>query len=802
MILPTAQTMLEIRSGNLRGLSGLTLTSNARPNHEKLFYNALIRFRAEQLENYPGVSLEYSASDYHHVARSVPMPAIKQLSASHSRNHNRRRSQFSIVSEEGGKRDSYYKDPVTAASTTTKESYDPYRSSRTPIVNSHADHATVVVRQGLGASRARKASHAASLRHPVVSRLQPQGHTSQHKGQSSSSGHSRSSLTSSRRSEAGMRKSVSYKRQVSFQHVRQRSLGNSLRTKDAIHVISLDTESSKGDNLKQELLESQSTPSLPTPPRIHRPRKPASDLDIKKSRAVSHYWKDEARKVSSELGKICEEAFNRSSVSSTMSRKNNESPATSVSTQEENPEVGLSSQLKNRPLPQLPAESLGSYTLRELAETRRRLLEHCPNGGSNGVPAYLTEVIAHLDRLMQPALKSESGGKRSASDPNPASAKNSSHLVAISEESCILNVSGEAQSSRSASDPLKSTKQVSFQNASKTIRLVSPEAPSHPQLKPIPPLNIRKKSLTPVNSLRAASTESLRNTMDRSGYDSRLYSGLDTIEEHPKSPKNKDPSENPGGNRKWSWFKRQSEPVDDLPPALPMKNSPPKPEMAPGLEASTSLPSSNASKAKTNSSEDTSETAEVVPTVEAKKKWFTKMFSKTNKNPAPPVAEHVIVQDVSSETDSNTASTENLLIEPHGQRLDKKTSKGAEQKSGEATITDTQPVQINQNWFAKFFHIRPASRIICLHVTKAKAKREVVKILKDWKKYGLRDVVTERRDGGDLIRGRVDSMNCKRCVVSVERAVLTTCQIFTLNQSISTRIFSPSLNEVEDAISA
>ncbi len=43
----------------------------------------------------------------------------------------------------------------------------------------------------------------------------------------------------------------------------------------------------------------------------------------------------------------------------------------------------------------------------------------------------------------------------------------------------------------------------------------------------------------------------------------------------------------------------------------------------------------------------------------------------------------------------------------------------------------------------------------------AKARREIVRILRDWKKYGLRDVVNERSGGGDLIRGRVDSMNCE-----------------------------------------
>ena len=565
-----------------------------------------------------------------------------------------------------------------------------------------------------------------------------------------------------------MRRSVSYKRQVSFQHVRHRFSGNTSRPKDPIRVVSSDTESSVGNNTKQGLPESQSTPSLPTPPRLHRPRKAASDLDINKTLAESHYWKDEARKVSSELGKICEEAFNRSSVSSNnvSQAKIGESPATSVSTHRENLVVPLSNHLKDRPLPQPPAESLGSYTLRELAETRRRLLEHCQSAGSDFVPAYLTDVIAHLDGLMQPALRSDIGEKRSASDPNPASAKNSSHLAAITEEGNVVNSPQEGQSSRSASDPLQSTKQVSFQDPSKTIRLVSPEASSHSHLPSIQPLNIRKKSLAPINSPRAASTEPLHSTVDRSGYDPRIYGGLDTIEEDPKSPKNKDRLGSPGRGRKRSWFKRRSDPIDDTPPTPPSKNSPAKDDRVTERESSGSLTSSNDSKAKLKSTHAMNEAVEIGPAVETKKKWFAKMFNKTTK---PVTAEHVIVQDMASETDSNATSTENLLAGPSGRKLKEKAQKGNQygsNDSGPMTATtdssnDTHPVHISQNWFAKFFHIKPASRVICLSISKAKARREIVKILKEWRKYGLRDVVSERSDAGDLIRGRVDSMNCK-----------------------------------------
>jgi len=505
---------------------------------------------------------------------------------------------------------------------------------------------------------------------------------------------------------------------------------------------------------------------------LNRQKKPLSDFDIKKARAVNSHWKDETRKVSSELEKMCEAAFNSSSVSSSnVSQNNRESPATSVSVHGENVAMPLSNQLKNRPLPQPPPESSHSYTMRELTETRRRLLEHCQTAGSDVLPLYLSEVIAHLDRLMQPAMSSENEGKRSASDPYPASTRKPSHLAAIHEENQIANMPQEAQSSRSASDPLKPTKQGPFHDPSRTIRLVSPELAPHPQLPPIQPLNIRKKSLTPVNSLRAASTEPLRGTMDRSGYDPRLYGGgLDTIEEYPKAAKNKDLPGSPGGARKWSWFKRQSEVVDDRPPPPPLKNSPPKAKKPPMHAASASHASSNDSRAMTNSTEEKGRTVEMVPTVHTKKKWFAKMFGKVNKNTGVAAIEHVIVQDAASETDSAATSTDDLLAEPRGNKMDGNTSETSNQALDE---TETMPatldnsgsnrdVYITQNWFARFFHIKPASRVICLSMSKAKARKEILKILREWKKYGLRDVACERSGGADTISGRVGSMNCKR----------------------------------------
>jgi serine/threonine-protein kinase HSL1, negative regulator of Swe1 kinase len=498
-----------------------------------------------------------------------------------------------------------------------------------------------------------------------------------------------------------------------------------------------------------------------------RPRKPTSELDMRKSRVANHYWKDEARKVSTELGKICEEAFNRSSISSSTvdQSRPNEPPATSVSTQSQRPATRLSNQLKNRPLPQPPAESLGSYTLRELADIRRRLLDHCRDERSDPIPAYVKDTITHLGRLIE-ADRPESIDKRSVSDPNPVSSQCPSRIGALprdlngidlfrSREHAIL--AHDLQTLRAASDPAKSNNRVAFEDA--TIRLVSPDPLSPVQT--IPPLNIRKNKVSlSASALCNGSSEAPGGNFDRCGYESRFYSPaqLDTIEEDPAPPRKRGAIGSPGGNRKWSWFKRNYEPgASDGPPIPPAKNSIVKFEQT-ELETSHSQASSTLSKIESLRTNDD----EAEATVEKKRKWFQKMFSrgKSKEQINPATNDHEVVNDF-SETESEPASSENLLTDSAAAKAKKLAKNYSPSRTAGNAVDGEHPIHISQNWFAKFFHVKPATKLITLSVTKARARKEIVKVLKDWRKYGLRDVVSEKRTGrGDLIKGRVDDMNC------------------------------------------
>jgi serine/threonine-protein kinase HSL1, negative regulator of Swe1 kinase len=759
-------------------------------NMEKLFYQALLRFREEQLENYPGDPLRYSTSDYHHISKPVRKQAQRGATGA-AGNHARRHSQFSIVSEDGiGKRESYYKKPATAASNATKGSYDPYRSSRTPIVDSSGEAATIVVRRGSSTSKGRNASNAALVRHPAVTRLQDEVpdlpsftsdelHNLAHqKKYSNSSATSRSSLASSRRGRV-IRKSASYKRAVAFEHKRQRSSGNATSGSNMTgpsRLASSGTESqsrpiSRATN--QDISETRSTPSFAQAPSITRPRKPASELNIKKPRVTSGIWRDDARKVSTELSKICEEAFNRSSLASSevsqirlTSSRGTDSPATAASVHQDAAGSTESIDLpknSDRPLPETPEEQTFGTTLREFATTRRRIID---NWGESD-PAALADILHNLDKRMElEREKMKHTDKRAISDPTHVSTRNASHASALHERQLpsstdtmddLIERRQQSQGGRATSDPLKKSKQPPQDT---TIRVVSPD-PMSPGV-PIEPLQIRKKNqvLMPLNSLRGGSSDSPQSNYERGGYDPRFYGkrGLDTVEEDPKSPKKKSTFSPTTTSRKWSWLgKRTSDAQEDLPPTPPKKNSPEprnKFEEAAAMQKSGSEVSSSGSRSKNS----LPELDEIQIPVETRKKWFRKMFARKDKPELPVLlTNHAILQGGDEDTDSNGSD------EQQNSKIVRQTYAPATSVDAAAATSAAQPIQVNQNWFAKFFHIKPASRVLVLQISKVRAKKEIVKKLKEWRKYGIRDVVVEKRAGGDVIRARVDAQNCKFC---------------------------------------
>ncbi|KIW70701.1 hypothetical protein PV04_02946 [Phialophora macrospora] len=705
------------------------------PNHEKLFYWALVKFRDDQLENYPGDPLHHSASDYHHVSKPPPKP---------KRGHNRRASQFSIVSDDNNKRDGYYKNSATAASKATQSSYDPYRASRTPIDRDAREPPTVVFRHRPTTPGGRSVSSSGSVRYRPVDRSRPEvpalpAFTSeeleklvQKKRASYSTATSKSSLSSNTRRIPGIRKSVSYKRQVSFQHLRQNSSGPADRRARPLFSETRQSDRPTTRGSTNGRSESHSNPSLSTPAPASRPHKSSSDINMKKQRVASYYFRDETRKVSAELGKICEEAFNRSSVS-TVSEASPAAPMDSSTTSMEAHDYKVPESIRNRPLPATPA-------LQELTERRQRIIETWGDAD----PSVLVDMLAALDRRIDAEVEKLRGcDKRAASDPTHNTRYYSRMAPADTMEDLRQN---RDENSRAASDPFKLTAPGSKQDA--TIRLVSPDPMSPFALEE--PFRVKKNKVAPINSLRGGPLEAY----ERDGHDPRAYSKreLDTIDENPGSPKKKNfPA---SGARKWSWLGKRGSGAQDAPESNKTSEEVSHDALSNASQVVQPSESGNSSTLSTVKVREPLST-DIELQMDKKRKWFQKMFAKPSRSKdgdLATAADHRIVRDVSEGTGSNHDASK-------GKAVTRTNYPPATSVDAAAAAAAVGPIEVNQNWFAKFFHIKPATRVICLVISKAKAKKELIKILKEWRKFGLRDVVSEKRSGTDVVRGRVDASN-------------------------------------------
>ena len=407
----------------------------------------MLKYREENLEalQHSQSSFEYSASDYHHSKAPPPVPSLPKTpsQAPSAGRPKSEKSTFSITGDEHvSSKHSYYELPVSEAS------YDPFRASRSPIVNPKTDYSVTIRRlssQG-GKKHASRATRGNSLRvevlrkhsrrnsrisskHSSSSASARRGATGKRSSKSSSS--SRMSMASSHLLNSSpmpvMRPSEVHKRGIQFSHTRRSSTGSALSScaDSSLASRTPDHRARALRKLASRRSSSYMTASRPPPidPIVVRKKGAAVQPTPRTSRLKEHADL-EARKVSAELGKVCDEAFWRSSESSSLhatslqsssaERPFFETPPSSIS--RPSPHIGMketfsiSSSVRNRPLPPTPMvtsstlhplETPVTYTAREIAEMRDRLAVKYAREGT-GNQKYFNDVLRQLDNLMKP----------------------------------------------------------------------------------------------------------------------------------------------------------------------------------------------------------------------------------------------------------------------------------------------------------------------------------------------------------------------------------------------------------------
>jgi serine/threonine-protein kinase HSL1 (negative regulator of Swe1 kinase) len=63
------------------------------------------------------------------------------------------------------------------------------------------------------------------------------------------------------------------------------------------------------------------------------------------------------------------------------------------------------------------------------------------------------------------------------------------------------------------------------------------------------------------------------------------------------------------------------------------------------------------------------------------------------------------------------------------------------------------------NWLSRFLHIKPATKTLCFHIGRGKVRQDLVRLLRDWQRFGIRDVTFDR--DSNVINARVDKNNRK-----------------------------------------
>jgi serine/threonine-protein kinase HSL1 (negative regulator of Swe1 kinase) len=744
-----------------------------------MFYNALAKFRDEQLENYQGQPLEYSASDYHHISR--PGGRVRRGRSQTGQGNSKRRAQYPSVKEFPHRLGSF-KGPMSSG---TVESYDPYRSPKHETMTTEAQYAQITIHRKSPENSVDVLS-SPNVKPPpsIAEEAEPEDvdeaegspftvlQKRKHKPSSMKSFHSSKIPHSSSRAPGLSAHSMSYRRNVSFHHARNRSHGSTTakpkRRKTAAPNQQAEIKRSPSTCSLQLLADAvdvpdiPSSPPLPAQPMVVRTNGPKvkSLRHVRKVRESDYTWKEDTRKVSHELSQICEEAFNGSSVSTVRTASAGsgyETPGTPVSV----PSPEQRQFVMSIPVSQTPKESPRSFNIKELTETRRKLVEHS-RGRKDNIPGYLSGVISHLDRLIEEdqAVHGAKSDTNVATYQDPFVTSSAAALLPVINEEFASPVRSRSETSTPQPKQRASLAVSQGGDPRATIRMV-PHS-SFRSMEEVKPLTIRKKNYgKPELSVQElATSDTVATDRDFStGSRQAPLGGLAPIDEVPMSPKKYSNTGSQG--KKWSWFKHRSTGSDN-PPALPPKDVHPI------------IPSGGTTVHKPITLEPTSPppavNTERVPTRKTSmdrfggtflKKLMTKKPNKRGQEPAAGNSDSKfshLVSDWSKEKEHEMQTTPTKESR-HSMMCAGLTDTDSSFEADNPFRNNKRRSLANHNWFARVFQIKPATQVIALNTSKAKARKELYKLLREWRDFGMEDVYLDKANS--IVHGRVCEANCK-----------------------------------------
>lgn len=761
--------------------------TNRDVNQEKVFYAALLKHREDHLENYVGDpdGMGYSASDYHHsqtpkLSDVPPLPLDKQ---------HRSQSQYSILNDEHLRPSHSFIEPPPSIS-----SYDPYRASRDPIVqrDPHRQEYVNVVVHRSGSSSTGKASVNRSLRHPDSLRVEMlkqgnRGSSNYSKFSLVRSGRSRSSMRRSSISKhsltssawpssppviATMRPSDVHRRGVSFGHVRRTSIASAFTSMDSSNIATPATPQLPDSIKDRRAAKMASSLNVPTPsPTAHLQQMVRSRKDkalaaletprIKVRKPVdtpNQYMRSEIRKHSVELEKACQEAFFQDSVGSSLTAQTSmsdkpspyDTPPSSVSRKSAMFDK-LPSLSTSRPLPELPKDTPNTYLQRTLGEAREKLAAYKAGGEDN--TAKFDEVMKMLETILPQASTPE---KRLVSAPEARTPDHlGGYLPIISEESDQRSSRDGLGNWRSVTAPIPLDRRVPRQQEAmpedKTIRIVPPSSPAA-----VAPLNVRKRSNGSDNEssspAQRLNVRPLQERLEKKRSPEPIAS-LEPIDED-----NILPTPSAVRKKRAGWFGlARKTPEPDVVPNRPNTPS----AMLELGERSSKRNSYMMSKLQKPLPQEppVSVMSSEFPIRKKRfgggkkgfSKWLGSMGTESRFEEGDTTGEQRLSRVLSVGLDANAQSP---------------VATSVANTSLDSLFSSTSPApSLNgpafsgpeRSWFARFLNIKPASKLLCFSIPRGRARQEIVLLLKEWQRHGVRDLEHSREH--NRIYARIDKVN-------------------------------------------
>ncbi|KAK8042145.1 hypothetical protein PG993_006668 [Apiospora rasikravindrae] len=684
------------------------------PSDKKLFYHLLLRYTENQLENYR-CNLPHSPSDFHHLQPATWKRKLTTLEF--PGRPGRVPSRFTVISNVAT--DENGLETATDAGGTIR-SYDPFKSSRIMGEN-EASHAKITVhRNGSVAKSSTRATNSGRVRDGSIrsnSTYSRRGRYNRRLATTTGLGSTRRSLTSLRSGDGTpyKRNASRHKRGVDFSHVRKQPVKSRATSSMCPAPTSM-----TGDDITHN--------------QVHRPYvNPMKQGKRSKENCRGHQgsqtmaefsrsndtclpWNDELRHFSHSIAKDCDQAFNSSLL---LPESVDETPIFIYRYGDANPPQHRGRMaLRNlqewdtRPLPPTPppAES----KLHEIIMTKKRIEKH--HMKSNEFKGHVDRVVSNLNKLVPSSNKADED-RRTVSAPiysrySTQWGKDTVPLPSI-HEAQYNNVrnSSAPVSVRNTPGTLTEEKALEYlARQENTIRVVqSPSAKRSPVKAPAP-LNVRKCTAT---SGRQASTET--NLRQKYAHD-ELPKAI------PEEPSTISQGSSSGGmKKKSSWFKRASKDKEDI-----FKSHQ---GSASGKTEELSYSESNVSSAPA-----------VPPT---KKKSFSFAFWRNSKD-----GEEMKLSLGGPDFD-DSPSPEPVRMFNHPSRPPRA------DKWNESVAT--RNIEPQQTWLARLFRVKPATDHLCFNISRRRVRQEIVILLKEWRRYGIRDIQVGKNR--NIVFGRVGKHN-------------------------------------------